>query len=335
MIDSNLSSIYSHHITRYIDTMTPDESTPLASKSRNPSVAYPINIQQQASSMQMPIISRQPSAVRPSHSTYFPGSPFASVKGPSSISAFANSFQRAQSFRSLEPRIKASRSYFQDDEELIDPDTLAPSQLGRKISTVFHDLRKPFDSGSTFDEAAVDDASFIDHSFSNQYGAISGPYEISRTPSMVSRAPTLSFVGNPLTRVMSNETESLFLRHVESRDGKLMTMVMPRSNVSQTIFNSINVLIGIGLLALSKAMTYAGWYWGIALLIYSASITYWTANLLAKCMDTDPTLCTYADLGYKAYGAKARLFISLLFSVELLGVGVSPQPFPWSSWLPS
>ena len=100
-------------------------------------------------------------------------------------------------------------------------------------------------------------------------------------------------------------------------------MLAPQSTVPQTIFNCINALIGIGLLALSRAMVHAGLYCGTVLIIYSVAITYWTATLLSDCMDTDPSICTYADIGYKAYGPKARLFVSLLFTIELLGVGVS------------
>lgn len=269
----------------------------------------------------IPIPNRRP---RPSRSTLFstPRSPL----NPATIGAFVGSYQRAQSFRSLEPRFRASRSYFKDDEELIDPHTLAPSQMGKKISTLFGsggNRGSPSESfnNSTFDEAAVDDASFLDQSYADY--------------SSISRQPSLSTLGlrnnaqigapGPagLARVLTTDTQSLFLRQVESRTGRKVTMMAPQSTVSQTVFNSINVLIGVGLLALSKAMTHSGWIVGCILLVYSACITYWTAGLLSKCMDTDPTLCTYADLGYKAYGPKARLFISLLFSVELLGVGVS------------
>ncbi|QPG73956.1 hypothetical protein FOA43_001271 [Brettanomyces nanus] len=254
---------------------------------------------------------------KPRRSNFF-ASPLSSLNA-SGLSAFVGSYQRAQSFRSLEPRMRASRSYFQDDEELIDPHTLAPSQLGRKISVVFNQVNKPVFDNSTFDEAAVDDTSFLDQSYAD--------YNLSRQPSMTSSVQqSLQRVANhgqSLARIMTNDTDSLFLRQVESRTGVKVTMIAPRSTVAQTIFNSINVLIGVGLLALSKAMTYSGWLFGCILLVYSAIITFWTANLLSACMDTDPTLCTYADLGYKAFGPKARLYISILFSVELLGVGVS------------
>ncbi|GMF82381.1 unnamed protein product [[Candida] boidinii] len=103
-----------------------------------------------------------------------------SFKGVNSLGRFASSFQRAQSFRSLEPRLKAQRSYFlDDDDQLYDPNTLAPSRLGRKLSTVFNNSPVPITFqnlrgsnntgnengayGSTYDDdEAIDDNSFID-----------------------------------------------------------------------------------------------------------------------------------------------------------------------------
>lgn len=244
---------------------------------------------------------------------------FSSVASPgniNSLAAFANSYQRAQSFRSIsiEPRITASRSYFKDDEELIDPSTFAPSPMGRKISTVFAVRPYTHSPNTTFDEAAIDDQhSFVDHSFTD--------YVASRQPSFASSI--FPPPGSGLSRALSDEVGSVVLRQVETHDGTKLTMLAPQSTIPQTIFNCINALIGIGLLALSRAMVHAGLYCGTVLIIYSVAITYWTATLLSDCMDTDPSICTYADIGYKAYGPKARLFVSLLFTIELLGVGVS------------
>lgn len=250
-------------------------------------------------------------------STYFASIASPGVHNYTSLSGFANSYQRANSFRSvsIEPRIKASRSYFKDDEELIDPHTFAPSTMGRKISTVFGArplLNVNQHQPNVFDDA-VDDHSFVDHSFTD--------YVISRQPSFTSSV--FAAPGNALSRVLSNDADSIVVRQIETDDGTKLTMIAPQSTVPQTIFNCINALIGIGLLALSRAMVHAGFFWGTILLIYSVLITYWTATLLSECMDTDPTLCTYADIGYKAFGPRARLFVSLLFTVELLGVGVS------------
>lgn len=255
--------------------------------------------------------------IQPTRSQYF--SSLASPAGNTlnSLSGFANSYQRAHSLKSIsiEPRIRASRSFFRDDEELIDPETFMPSPMGRKLSTIFGArpiLNSPTPNNNIYDDSAVDD-SFTDHSVTD--------FVISRQPSFASSV--FPAPGAGLARVLTNETDSIVLRQIETNDGTKLTMVAPQSTVYQTIFNCINALIGIGLLALSRALVHSGLIFGTIFLIYSVCITYWTAGLLSKCMDTDPSLCTYADIGYKAFGPKARLFVSLLFTVELLGVGVS------------
>ncbi|KAK9467987.1 transmembrane amino acid transporter protein-domain-containing protein [Lipomyces arxii] len=101
-------------------------------------------------------------------------------------------------------------------------------------------------------------------------------------------------------------------------------LVVPgRSTAPQTVFNSVNILIGIGLLALPLAFSYSGWLIGILFMCCAAAITLYTAKTLALCLDTDPTLVTYADIAYAAFGAPARVLTSLLFSLELLGACVA------------
>ncbi|KAK9356409.1 transmembrane amino acid transporter protein-domain-containing protein, partial [Lipomyces doorenjongii] len=96
-------------------------------------------------------------------------------------------------------------------------------------------------------------------------------------------------------------------------------VVPGRSTAPQTVFNSVNILIGIGLLSLPLAFSYAGWLIGTLFIIVAAAITLYTAKVLVRCLDTDPTLVTYADIAYAAFGARARLLTSVLFSMELLG----------------
>ncbi|KAK7208257.1 transporter [Myxozyma melibiosi] len=105
---------------------------------------------------------------------------------------------------------------------------------------------------------------------------------------------------------------------VDQSKGRVL-VVPGRSTAPQTVFNSVNVLIGIGLLSLPLAISYAGWLIGLVFMCIAASVTLYTAKVLARCLDTDPTLVTYADIAYAAFGARARLLTSLLFSLELLG----------------
>ncbi|KAG9304121.1 hypothetical protein G9A89_001623 [Geosiphon pyriformis] len=90
------------------------------------------------------------------------------------------------------------------------------------------------------------------------------------------------------------------------------------STFRQSIFNSCNILIGIGILALPLGFRFAGWAIGLSLFAFCLVVTNYTAKVLAKCLDYDEGLHTYADMGAIAYGEGARLFISCLFSLELI-----------------
>jgi len=123
------------------------------------------------------------------------------------------------------------------------------------------------------------------------------------------------------------ESEPLLVRRVSRQDssGKVVkvNVVVGQSTIYQTTFNAVNVLIGIGLLSLPLGIRYAGWLVGIGFLVYSAIVTNYTAKLLAKCMDTDPTLITYADIAYAAYGQRARIVTSIIFFLELVAACVA------------
>lgn len=118
------------------------------------------------------------------------------------------------------------------------------------------------------------------------------------------------------------EHAPLFVKEVE-QDGKVVLVVAGQSTLPQTVFNSTNVLIGVGLLSLPMGIKYAGWLGGMIFLLLSAVVTAYTARLLAKCMDVDASLITFADLAYVSYGQKARIATSVLFTLELLAACVA------------
>jgi vesicular inhibitory amino acid transporter len=115
----------------------------------------------------------------------------------------------------------------------------------------------------------------------------------------------------------------LLVKHVQHEDGTQEDIIVGQSTVPQTIFNSVNVLIGIGLLSLPLAMKHAGWILGLSFLVFSAVATSYTAKILAKCLDVDQSVVTYADLAYISFGQHARLVTSFLFCLELLGACVA------------
>ena len=119
------------------------------------------------------------------------------------------------------------------------------------------------------------------------------------------------------------EREPLIVKKMQEEDGKIVNVVIGQSTLPQTIFNSVNVLVGVGLLALPLAFQYSGWVWGMLFLTFSGIATCYTAKLLAKCADVDTSLITFADLAYVSFGKSARVVVSILFMLELLGACVA------------
>lgn len=120
-----------------------------------------------------------------------------------------------------------------------------------------------------------------------------------------------------------SDVEPVIIRTTKDPEGNTMTRVAGQSTAQQTIFNSVNVLIGIGVFSLPLGFAYSGWLFGMIFMLFAGGSTMYTAILLSKCQDTDHTLVTYADIAYAAFGTRARVLVSILFSVELLGSGVS------------
>lgn len=287
---------------------------------------------------------------RPSHA--FLDNPIGSFKGPNSLHNFASSFTRAQVFsaQKLDNDINRKRSFFvspsnhrgapgrggpddsdaaidDEDEELYDPDLMIPSQRGQRLSTVLHDINAasisrnlPFLSDQP-DVFYTDDYPSIVHTRHNlQIGSGSTPMSIGQPVHHIHS----KLFASMRSGISALTTASRFtLKQIEDKDGKVLTVLSGQSTAPQTTFNSINVLIGVGLLALPVGIMKAGWLVGIPLLAICGLVTFWTATLLSRLMDTDATIMTYADLGYAAYGARAKLAILILFSIDLIGAGVA------------
>lgn len=121
------------------------------------------------------------------------------------------------------------------------------------------------------------------------------------------------------------EREPLLVKAVVTEEGKVEHVIVGQSTLPQTVFNSVNVLIGIGLLSLPLGLRYSGWLIGIIFILFSAGVTKYTAKLLARCLDksTNPHLVTYSDIAYIAFGHKSRVCVSVLFSLELMAACVA------------
>lgn len=229
-----------------------------------------------------------------------------------SFEHFASSFTRAQSFLTIErpQEYSRARAFFVDGDS---PNTSANYW--------------PTDSAIDDDESLVDESSqaysetssLLDDHIGFKYS------NVARRMSSYTSAPHNGRLILEETGAVSSATDSdvVIVRKVEAEDGTVVTEVAGQSTAQQTVFNSVNVLIGIGLLSLPLGLKYSGWIIGVLALTIAALSTYYTAKLLAKCLDKDSTIVTYADIAYTAYGQRGRLMVSVLFILELLGAEVS------------
>ena len=252
--------------------------------------------------------------------------------GVNSIDNFARSWQRASLFPEIAPQRRGSTVMSTDGERESRDEEEAPHnksllrqqlQASQAEGSAIQDTEDPAvrESRHSVTSRLLDpheDA--FPRSYGTSYGTISSRFNESSR-----RNAARLFSENQTGRapLQDKESEPLLIKPVQREDGSQAHMVVGQSTLPQTIFNSVNVLIGVGLLSLPLAIRYSGWVVGMLFLGFSAAVTAYTAKLLAKCLDVDPSLVTYADVAYVSFGPKARIFTSLLFSLELVAACVA------------
>lgn len=232
-------------------------------------------------------------------------------KNVNSLEHFASSYSRAQSFLAVEPpqELNRARSFF------IDGDSPNASANYWPSDSAIDDESSIADEPGRYSETS----SLLNENHGFKYAARA------RRRSSYTTAPRRGILILEETQAVSSGTEAdpVIVRKVETEDGTVVTEIAGQSTAQQTIFNSVNVLIGVGLLSLPLGFKYAGWLLGSSTMVVCALATFYTAKLLAKCVDKDSTIVTYADIAYTAYGHQGRVLVSVLFMLELMGAGVS------------
>lgn len=154
----------------------------------------------------------------------------------------------------------------------------------------------------------------------SQYGTMGGPRRRSR-PS-VPEIDEDEEQSGAMEDTSLGEEQPILVKEVKQGD-KVVLTVKGQSTLPQSIFNSINAIIGVGLLSLPLALKMSGWIIGLGLLTLTAAVTAHTGKLLGKCMEYDVSLITYSDLAYVSFGSRARVIVSALFTLELVAACVA------------
>lgn len=265
--------------------------------------------------------------------------------GVNSIDNFARSWQRAAGFYEVQP-IEGRAFRFSEGEGAADERHGDIESTPGERRSLLHEAfatggRRSSDNAVATDEdldaPPIDDpsrrGSFRDQSifsiepslsspFGSSYGTRYGSFRGTNDAAIRQAARLFSEQQLKGTTQPDQDREPLLVKQVEE-DGHLINVVVGQSTLPQTVFNSVNVLIGIGLLSLPLAMKYTGWVIGLTFFVFSAITTQYTAKLLAKCLDIDNSLITFADLAYVSFGHRARVLVSILFTLELLAACVA------------
>ncbi|KAL1616225.1 hypothetical protein SLS54_008518 [Diplodia seriata] len=267
------------------------------------------------------------------------------VGGVNSIDNFARSWQRAAGFYEVQP-IEGRVFRFSEGEGADERHDDIESTPGERRS-LLHEALSAEGRGSPDNAVAVDEDLDDDHlhaprsgsfrdrdqsifsiepslssPFGSSYGTRYGSFRGTNDAAIRQAARLFNEQQLKGTTQPDQDREPLLVKQVEE-DGHVINVVVGQSTLPQTVFNSVNVLIGIGLLSLPLALKYTGWVIGLLFFFFSAIATQYTAKLLAKCLDRDNSLITFADLAYVSFGHRARVAVTILFTIELLAACVA------------
>lgn len=262
--------------------------------------------------------------------------------GANSIENFARSWQRAACFPEIPSR---EPSFIIQEQEEADgegaegeEDISGPRRAdegnttGENRSLIRHQLdREEIDPASALvedensrEEDVIAQAPYLSSPFASRDYGIYGSLSSRVNESSMRHAGRLfeqQQVGG--LQEPDKEHEPLLIKRVEREDGKVVQVVVGQSTLPQTVFNSVNVLVGVGLLSIPLGFRYSGWLIAIIFFLFSAAVTRYTAGILSKCLDVNQSLVTFADIAYMAFGANARIATSIIFFFELIAACVA------------
>jgi amino acid permease len=94
-----------------------------------------------------------------------------------------------------------------------------------------------------------------------------------------------------------------------------------KSTFRQTTVNSLNLLMGMGLLSLPYAFAKLGWILALGLLLIFCSVAGFTAHLLGRLLQNSTK--SIIGIAHEAFGITGQFIIGTAFSLELFTAGVA------------
>lgn len=112
---------------------------------------------------------------------------------------------------------------------------------------------------------------------------------------------------------------------LSSRRGSISSAIIGfgLSTAPQTIFNSVNTLMGIAMLSLPFAFKLTGWVVASIQLVLVAWATNKTAKILGTILRKHKHLHSYGDIAYAYGGTRFHAFATFTFTLDLLGALLS------------
>lgn len=110
-----------------------------------------------------------------------------------------------------------------------------------------------------------------------------------------------------------------------SRRGSMSSTIIGSglSTAPQTIFNSVNTLMGIAMLSLPFAFKLTGWVLATVQLVLVAWATNKTAKILGTILQKNKHLHSYGDIAFAYGGSRFHAFATFTFTLDLLGALLS------------